>query len=147
MEITDEQIEYFLFEDGTVAGKRYSERAKFWEHLGLGLSGYIIATKQVRLEVALKKGVGDNLEQTLQGMEKVLPFVKEVDGVKRFKIFEHTLSEYGVYEMEITAQGCTLVRWTFGRKHVEVAFTTLRELLEYVQENHFYESSEDADED
>ena len=144
MEVTDEQIEYFLFEDGDVSGKRFKERAKFWSDFGLGICGYNPVTEQVRLEMRLYRGVDDNLERTVQAMEKVLPFVKDFGGVKRFKVLEHTLSKFGVYIVEIGPQSYTLTKTTFGRKSKVAEFTTLRELVEYVQENHFYQSSEDS---
>lgn len=140
-----EQIEYFLFEDGLVSGERYKERARFWESKGLWHSGYTPVKQQVYLKVMLYKGEDDNLEKTLLSLEQILPHLRPVDGIKEFGVFEYTLSENGVYCVEVKEGVYSLVVYRYHRKSVLKVFDSLRELLKYVQENHYYESSEDND--
>ena len=142
-----EEIKYYLFEDGLVTGKRYHEREKFWEDKGLWHSGYKPETEQVYLKMKLYKGEGDNLEQTISTLEEILPHIKAIDGVKVFGVFEHTLSENGVYCVEITEHTYTLVICRYRRKSVVKECKSLREMIEYIQEHHYYESSEDKDEE
>jgi len=142
---TAQEIEYFLFEDGRVSGKRYEARSKFWESKGLYSSGYFPDTEQVNLQLMLYKGKGDNLEQTIKSVEEVLPFIKANDqGVKRLDVFEHTCSEHGSYNVEITDNSYDLVVHRWHRKSTEKSFDNLRSLVEYVQEHHYYESSVDS---
>jgi len=143
----EEKIEYFLFEDGLVDGERYKARQKFWSSMRLHQSGYFPETEQIQLELMLYKGIGDNLEQTVTALEEVLPFIKPLKGVKRLKIFEHTLSEYGSYRVEISETSFDVVVWTYGRKSTVKSFDNLRSMVQYVQQHHYYESSVDEDDE
>jgi hypothetical protein len=141
----EEEIEYFLFEDGLVSGERYKAREKFWNDKGLWHSGYYPETSQIRLEVMLYKGVNDNLEKVFTTLEKVLPYIKVHNGVKQLGVFEHSLSENGSYAIEITDESFDLVVHRYGRKSAVKSFDNLLSLLQYVQKHHYYESSEDED--
>lgn len=142
-----EEIEYFLFEDGCVSGERYKSREKFWNDKGLWHSGYFHETSQINLEVMLYKGAHDNLERTLCALEQALPYIKDHKGVKRLGVFEHTLSECGSYGIEVTETSLDLIVHRYGRKSTEKSFDNLRSLLQYIQEHHYYESSEDGDDE
>lgn len=141
----EEEIEYFLFEDGCVSGERYKAREKFWNDKGLWHSGYFPEISQIHLEVMLYKGVNDNLENVFTTLEKVLPYVKTQNGVKRLGVFEHSLSENGSYTIEITDESFDLVVHRYGRKSAVKSFDSLLSMLQYVQKHHYYESSEDED--
>ena len=141
----EEEIEFFLFEDGCVSGERYKAREKFWNDMGLWHSGYYPETSQIRLEVMLYKGVNDNLEKVFTTLEKVLPYIKTQNGMKRLGVFEHSLSENGSYAVEITDQSFDLVVHRYGRKSAVKSFDNLLALLQYVQKHHYYESSEDEE--
>lgn len=137
-----EEIIYFLFEDGAVSGDRYEARGKYWRDKGFWHSGYYPEIEQVGLKLMLYKGNKDNLEQTIKSVEEVLPFLKPIDGKKRFGIFEHTLSENGSFSLEIDDDSIDLVVHRYHRRSVEESFKTVHEMVEYVQENHYY-SDED----
>lgn len=142
-----QEMEYFLFEDGSVSGERYKAREKYWRDKGLWNSGYHPDIQQVNLQMMLYKGVQDNLEQTIRTIEEVLPLLKVHNGVKRLDIFEHTCSENGCWSVEITDTSYDLILHYYHRKSVNKSFDSLRALVEYVQEYHYYESSVDSDED
>ena len=141
----EEEIEYFLFEDGRVSGERYKAREKFWDDKGLWHSGYFPEISQIHLEIMLYKGVNDNLERVFTALQEVLPYIKTQNGVKRLGIFEHSLSENGSYDIEITDKSFGLVVHRYGRKSAVKSFDNLLSLLQYVQKHHYYESSEDED--
>lgn len=143
----EEEIEYFLFEDGLVSGERYKARKKFWNDKGLWHSGYYPETSQIRLEVMLYKSINENLEKVFATLEKVLPYIKVHNGVKRLGVFEHSLSENGSYSIEITDESFDLVVHRYGRKSAVKSFDNLLSLLQYVQKHHYYESSEDEEKD
>ena len=142
-----QQMEYFLFEDGSVSGERYKAREKYWRDKGLWNSGYFPETQQINLQMMLYKGKKDNLEQTIISLENVLPLIKIHNGVKRLDIFENTCSEHGSWSVEITDNSYDLIVHRWHRKSTEKTFTTLRDLVKYVQEFHYYESSLDNEGD
>lgn len=142
-----QEMEYFLFEDGRVSGERYKAREKYWRTKGLWNSGYHPDIQQVNLQMMLYKGEQDNLEQTISTLEEVLPLLKVHNGVKRLDIFEHTCSENGSWSVEITDTAYDLILHYYHRKSVNKSFDSLRTLVQYVQQYHYYESSIDNEED
>lgn len=142
-----QEMEYFLFEDGSVSGERYKAREKYWRDKGLWNSGYFPELNQVNLQMMLYKGEQDNLEKTISTLEEVLPLLKVHNGVKRLDIFEHTCSENGSWSVEITDTSYDLILHYYHRKSVNKSFDTLRALVQYVQQYHYYESSVDSNED
>lgn len=142
-----QKMEYFLFEDGSVSGDRYKAREKYWQDKGLWHSGYFPETQQINLKMMLYKGVKDNLEQTISSLEDVLPLIKVHDGVKRLDIFEHTCSEHGSWSVEISDKSYDLIVHRWHRKSTEKTFTNLCDLVKYVQEFHYYESSYEREDD
>ena len=73
----------------------------------------------------LYKGAEDNLEQTYESLNVILPFIKPIsdEGDRRFKLFEHTLSEWGVYDLRLSKEGVwTLNKTAYGRERVEKNF-------------------------
>lgn len=142
-----QEMEYFLFEDGSVSGDRYKAREKYWRSKGLYSSGYYPELEQVRVKLMMYKGEQDNLELTISTLEEVIPLLKVHEGVKRLGIFEYTCSEYGVWGVEITDTSFDLIVHRWHRKSTEKSFDSLRGLVQYVQQYHYYESSVDNEED
>lgn len=105
-----QEMEYFLFEDGSVSGERYKAREKYWRDKGLWNSGYHPDIQQVNLQMMLYKGEQDNLEQTISTIEEVLPLLKAHNGVKRLDIFEHTCSKNGSWSVDISRHDPILVQ-------------------------------------
>ena len=137
-----EEMEYFLFEDDSVSGERYKAREKYWHDKGLWCSGYFPEIEQISLKMVLYKGKKDNLEQTIATLEQVIPLLKVHKGVKHLGVFEHTCSEHGSYDVEITDTSFDLIVWRWSRKSTVKSFDNLRNLVEYVQEHHYYRDSE-----
>lgn len=142
-----EKVEWLLFEDGYNSDrKRYEECQKFFLELGLWVSGYYPYSEQKALEIMLYKGVQDNLDKTFESVNTVLPFIKPINdrGERRFKLFEHTLSECGICDLKVDKEGVwTLNKTTYGREKVEKTFENLYDALKYCQQHHYYESSDE----
>lgn len=138
-----EEMEYFLFEDGRVSGERYKAREKYWHDKGLWHSGYFPEINQINLKMMLYKGKKDNLEQTISTLEQVIPLLKVHKGVKHLGVFELPCSEHGSYGVEITDTSFDLIVWRWSRKSTAKSFYNLRNLVEYVQEHHYYDNGED----
>ena len=138
-----EEMEYFLFEDGCVSSERYKAREKYWHDKGLWHSGYFHEIEQINLEMMLYKGKKDNLELTISVLEQVIPLLKVHKGVKHLDVSEHTCSEYGSYGVEITDTSFDLIVRRWSRKSTVKSFDNLRDLVEYVQQHHYYQDSEE----
>lgn len=135
----EEEIQYFLFEDGDVSGKRFKERTKFWQRTSLWPSGYFPCTEQINLRLKLIKNSKESLRSTLDSLDRVLPLIKpHPDGKKRFGVFEHTLAEFGSYYIEISEYCYDLVVYRWRRKSKVASFQNLGDLVKYVQEHHYY---------
>ncbi len=142
----NKDIEYYLFEDGFVSGERYSEREQFWTNKGLWCSGYTPYIEQVYLKLMLYKEDKDNLEQTINSIEEIIPFLKpQKDGMKHLGIFEHTLSEFGIWSVKFDEEEFQLNLCCYGRESIEKRFDNLRSLVEYVQQHHYYEISKERE--
>ena len=142
-----EKIEWLLFEDGHSSDmKHYNECQRFFQELGLWVSGYYPYSEQKSLQVMLYKGAQDNLDNTFESINLVLPFIKPIndEGERRFKLFEHTLSEHGIYDLKVDKEGVwALNKTTYGREKVEKTFENLYDALKYCQKHHYYESSDE----
>lgn len=142
----EEKFNFLMFEDGCSSDmERYRAAQKFVnEELGLWMSGYYPSTSQKGLEIMLYKGAGDNLEKTYNSLNKILPLVKPYndEGEKRFKLFEHTLSEHGIYALVNKDDIWKLTCTSWGRERDIKEWDNLKDALAYCQEHHYYESSE-----
>lgn len=135
-----EEIEYYLFEDGTVSGSRYAEREKYWEDMGLIRCGYFPDRNQVHLKLKLTKGCERSFQKTVETLGMILPHMKKgYDGNKKLRVFEYTLSEYGTYEIEVNNLGFFLNKWVYGTKRHLKTFENLVDMVGYVQEHHYYD--------
>ena len=139
----EDKIKYLITESGSDGLEKHVAAEKFFKNLGLETSGYFPKTGQRRVRVSLIRGCDKSLEGTLSGLNKVLPFIKPIDGEKLISIFEHTLSEYGSYSIAIS-NSYDVVKHTYGRKSVEKSFNSLLDCLKYVQYVHYYELKDAA---
>lgn len=145
--MTSKEIEYYLFEDGMVSGSRYAEREKFWEEIGLDCSGYFPDINQVCLDLQMTRGCEMSFQKTMRALEMVIPHIKSNrDGNKKLGVFEYTLSEYGIYEIEVNDLGFFLNKRVYGIKHHLKTFKSLEELVRYIQEYHYYDEIGKLDE-
>lgn len=144
-----EKFYFLMFEDGCSSDMKRYDAAKelINDELGLWMSGYYPETEQKAVEIMLYKGEGDNLEKTYDSLCKILPLVKPIkEGKeKRFKLFEHTLSEGGIYALKNVDEKWKLTITSCGRERDIKEWDNLKEALMYCQEHHYYESSFDED--
>jgi hypothetical protein len=106
-------------------------------------SGYHPTTMQRVVQISLYKYAPDSaakLEKTFDGLHKILPHIKPVDGWKVINILESTLSQYGSYSLYVDEKVCELRKCTYGSERVIFKSKSLREVIEYIQKNHSYDS-------
>ncbi|AFC21542.1 hypothetical protein GAP32_094 [Cronobacter phage vB_CsaM_GAP32] len=158
IETEEDMIKFYIVNDGCSNGMdHYHARNRFFESIGLRTCGYFPATNQCGFELMLYKD-GSNLEQTLSGIEKVLPYIIPIDGeeydrnkVITMSIFERTCSEYGCYSLvyDVESIEWILSKIAWHRRSELKVFKTLREALEYISANHYYgyDDEEQSDEE
>ncbi|AMM43661.1 hypothetical protein FDG95_gp096 [Pectobacterium phage vB_PcaM_CBB] len=158
IETEEDMIKFYIVNDGHSEGMdHYHARNRFFESLGIRTYGYYPATNQSGFQIMLYKD-GSNLEETLSGIQKVLPYIIPIDGkeydrtnVITMSIFERTCSEYGsyslVYDVDSTEWALSIISW-HRRRELKV-FKTLREALEYISVEHYYgyDDEEESEED
>lgn len=126
--------------DGSV---RLKYREKVLRDIGLDSSGYFDTINQTCIRITLHKNDSHSVAKNLQGLKKIFPYLKPVeDGFVIVDIFEHTLSECGVYRLWIDKENkkYQITKTTYGHRKVLKEFNDLKKALEYIQEHHYYES-------
>lgn len=83
------------------------------------------------------------VEDHMAELNMWLPHIIEINGCKYVKIFERSLSEYGVYTMRVYKDRTDLEFCRHG--HVEVIETrpTVEKMVAHVHDRHYYQDGED----
>jgi len=129
---------------------RYYAAQKALADIGLGSDGEFLATKQRGIKVSLNYQDTKQVEATLSGLKTIVPFLKPINNVIAISIFEHTLSEFGVYHLILASKGqkCKITKITYGREEELSKFNTWKEALTYISKRLWYEGYPgDDDED
>jgi hypothetical protein len=133
----------------------YHEAERQIQQLGLWGSGeWCNTTKQKCIKLMMYKENPDNLQKTYNSILSLLPYIiplpaKNTEGEpveeefidkKIFGIFEHTLSENGIYFFLISKNGSTeIARQRYSRLSILKRFETIMDGLKYIQNNFYYE--------
>jgi hypothetical protein len=124
----------------------------WYEHFTyLNRGGYYLATNQGALEICCYKKVP--LQEQLEEVKMAIPLLKEFDmekcstGVDRpakvLGIFEHTLSEYGVYELHIFEDTIELTKTTYGRLELVKEFENIEDAVGYIRQHLYYRKNKE----
>lgn len=134
----------------------YHEKEAYFNGIGLRTSGYFSDTGQSYVQICLYNKEPDSIQQTLDALKIVLPFIKPIDGAILIGIFESTLSAHGIYQLEISPDNntenimlskCNLTKTFYGRKTIEEKFPNIQKAIEYIAEYHFYHYYRDYEKD
>ena len=109
-------------------------------------SGYRMATMQRAIQISLYKYHPESaakLQKTLEGLEKVLPHVKPIEGWRIVAILESTLSEHGVFDLYVGESACEVRKTVYGRERTIFKANSLLEALEYIQKHHAYDTDDE----
>jgi len=87
----------------------------------------------------------EKLQKTFEGLQKVLPHIKAVDGWKSVDILENTLSEFGFYQLYVSENACELRKTVYGSERVVFNSDSLFKTLKYIQKHHAYDKDENDD--
>jgi hypothetical protein len=155
--LTKEEIEFVLTpEPGSMNAYRTAEKI-VENKTALRRSGYHPETGQSSFELCFYKGNKENFDKTVESINTIFPYLKEINvkidtynspiksihGI-RFGIFEHTLSEGGVfaYVMENHNKPNAkyyLIKTTYSRTAILKEFDDFIDSLKYIEDNHYYE--------
>lgn len=126
---------YATYSDMTSASRR------LFIHVMPG-SGYDRRSNQQWARVGLRKNA--DIDAVMAELALWLPYVRETDGYKHVAILEHTLSEYGMYELrEYDQADIRLIKTTYGRESIESSFLSWPAALAFVRDNHWYRDDEE----
>lgn len=127
-------------------------KEKYLKSLGLECgSGYWIETNQSVIRISLLRNDNDKTQKVYKGILEILPYIKPLKtGRKLIDIFEHTLSLYDSYYLEIDEHqnySVTTGRMIRSKSNVSIKERTifdskdLLETLKYIQLFHYYEEN------
>lgn len=154
IESEEDMIKFYIVDDGVSHGMdHYYARQRFFESIGLRVSGYYPATNQSGFQISVDSS-GDDIDSTVSGINKVLPYMLPIDGTEydrgeiiHFSIFEYTCSEFGsyslIYDKELQEWALSIIAW--HRRREIKTFPLLREALEYLAEHHHSDYPEDEE--
>lgn len=112
---------------------------------GMMSFGYRPLTMQHVVKISLYKYAPDRaakLEKTFDGLQKLLPYIEPIEGWRIISILESTLSELGSYNLYVSEKVCEIRKTTHCSERTIFESKSLREVLEYIQENLSYDSPE-----
>jgi len=116
--------------------------------IGLSTSGYFRDLEQSQVRIALVKNDPKSLPATIKGLNKVLKHIKPIKGsYKQIDIFDHTLSEGGVYRLMVSEEKSKYkIQITrYHREEILHEFNNLKEALALIQKKYYYEDADAED--
>ena len=108
----------------------------------------------------MTKGSQESYDKTLTSLKLLIPHLKsfEIKNVregnlrgeinltgKKIGIFEHTCSQFGVYNLFISDTGkkpYSILKTVYNRTTLMNSFATLEEIVKHIQENIWYDGGE-----
>lgn len=135
---------FLLKEQNSMVALRALEKAL--REFGMSSFGYRPATMQRIVKISLYKHHAESairLQKTLEGLQKILPYIEPIEGWKVINILESTLSEYGVFDLYVGEKTCEVRKTTYGRERIVFKASSLLEALEYIQKHHPYDSEDE----
>lgn len=124
----------------------YKALEKALHEFGMSSFGYRPATMQRAVKISLYKHHPESatrLQKTLEGLEKILPYIKPIDGWKIIGILESTHSEHGVLDLHVGENACEVRKITYGSERIVFKADSLLKALEYIQKHHPYDSEDE----
>lgn len=139
----EEQMAFYMKSDPNDSMELYRERASFFRNLGFETGGTLAGSDSVVLRMTLFKDRSTN-EKTIEVINKVLPYCGIVNDMKRFGIFEHTLSERGTFELHYHVNDCEwqISKTAWSMTEIIRKSDNLEDIIDYLSQHHYYEESE-----
>jgi hypothetical protein len=106
--------------------------------------GYCTETNQTGIEVCFYRDdpLDEQIAEVKMWLSHLKPIKKGDTTAIHLGVFEHTLSEGGVYTLWVYPENKVILeKCTYGRIHPLKEFSSLDEAFKYVAQNHWYEKS------
>ena len=104
---------------------------------GLKAGGYFSDTLQTCIKLMLYKNDDKSVIKAFKGLSILLPYIKpRSSGNKYVDIFEHTLSLYAIYSLQVTSGD---VYHVYASNRSIFESKDLLKTLKYIQKEHYYE--------
>lgn len=131
---------FLLKETGSSPMTTYKALQKAAEPYSMYVSGYFPETQQRCLQLKLYKKNPERTALVKLGIETITPYYKpNKDGWVIWNIFEHTLSEGGIYRLlvkpDLSSAELQITRFYHTTSILD---GPLDKMLEYIQEHHYY---------
>lgn len=134
----------------------YNRYVSLLTEYGLCHGGYWAATNQRAVKVRFKKQDCDKNRKQIEGLKLLLPYILPIPEVKDEKdkilvgckpvdIFEHTLSEGGVYQFYVRPDNTVILSFT---RYYRTTYTEIGDFdaaMKYIQQHHWYDSDDSSD--
>lgn len=138
----EEKIVRYLNQAQYEGMREYRDASAFFEELGFSMRGCFPSTQQRCLQIILYQDDDESVKKTEEALDLIGKYVKPLPEyqAKVFGIFEHTLSENGMYSYLEKEDGTFYVmRTAYGRETLMCGGTGRQTVLEYIQNHHYYE--------
>lgn len=122
------------------------ERDRRLSEIGLRRSGFFLSTNQTCIQILLGRNDGDGIQKALEGIRLLKSILKPLaDGFIRFSVFEHTLSEFGIYNAKLSPDKdeAFITKTTYGHESVIFGPASLLEVLTEISKEHWYNRLDD----
>lgn len=134
----------------------YNRYVSLLTEYGLYHGGCWNATNQRAVSVRFKKQDCDKNLKQIEGLKLLLPYILPIPEVKDEKdkilvgckpvdIFEHTLSEDGVYQFYVRPDNTVILSFT---RYYHTTYTEIGDFdvaMKYIQQHHWYDSDDSSD--
>jgi len=117
-----------------------NELHNFFSYVWLG-GGYYVETGQEIVSVRCNRKA--DAQAIVDEINDFLPFIKPQNGKKVIKLFEHTLSEHGIYSLHADNETIELVIMAYGKERTLQTFTNWLDAIKYCQLYHYYGNDDD----
>lgn len=108
------------------------------ELMGLGTSMINMDTGQRVVWLGFRTDSEDELQQTLRGVQFILPFVKAGSGGERDISIRHPRTDAFALSLavDVRTQAVSVVKQVYGREEARIRFPGVEAALRYIRENH-----------
>ena len=113
--------------------------------LGMHASGRWSDTFQPSVSIKLTFGDAESLKKNIAGVRLLMKHFEPIDGIVRFDLFDHGLSEWASYSVEVDPKTKEVVLVNSRHRTTRKAIGKLPVAMKYLQEHHWYDGKEEDD--
>lgn len=132
-------IKYLINTDEYSDSFKQRELERLLNGTAIGIAGIYFKNHQFAFQIMLNKNAPMNvLKKTTTIMYTIMRYMKKENTSKIFGIFEHTLSEDGVYKLEIIEKSYVITRTRYQHREIISKHETLLSALKRIACEFYY---------